>query len=124
MKFLTTCVTMLAPPSPSHVGVCTQDRLSPEQYLELLLGPKGEASAFDSEESRLAAWRTHAPGVVSMVDPGSRPWAWWHYDAPEPLGPRETELDYLARRGLLSEAEHQCLEREGIQIRSQATRKP
>ena len=95
------------------------DSLNLEQYLELLLGPRVAASAFDSDESRRAAWRVHSAVLAPLVDPGSRPWAWWEYDAPEPQLPRESELDYLTRCALLSEEESARL-----QTVSQATRKP
>lgn len=69
--------------------------------------------------------------------PGSRPWAWWEFDAPEPRqrldsdedevapawgrmsfgqpmwhpsGRYETELEYLDRLDLLTEAEREALE--------------
>ena len=95
-----------------------------ERYLELLIGPKDEASAFDSDESRRDAWRDHAAELLSMVDPGSRPWAWWQYDAMAPMLPREPEIAYLARCGLLTSGERQHLERAGLQLPSLATRNP
>jgi len=76
-----------------------------EQYLELLLGPKGPASVFASEEARRQAWLAHAAELTPLVDAGSRPWAWWQYEAPEPLLPRESELAYLIRCGLLTPEE-------------------
>jgi hypothetical protein len=76
-----------------------------EQYLELLLGPKDLGSAFDTDESRLAAWRSHAAELTGMVAAGSRPWAWWQYDAPVPAFARESDLTYLLRCDLLTERE-------------------
>ena len=76
-----------------------------EQYLELLLGPKGLGSAFDTDESRLAAWRSHSAELTDMVAAGSRPWAWWQYDAPKPALPREPDVTYLMRYDLLTERE-------------------
>jgi hypothetical protein len=40
--------------------------------------------------------------------PGFRPWAWWKFDAPEPLPEGETQRAYLERHGLMlpGEAEH------------------
>jgi len=102
----------------------TNGRLDLEQYLELLLGPKDDDSAFDSDESRRDAWRKHFAELMPMVDPGSRPWAWWQYDAPEPMLPREPEVAYLSRCGLLTEDERARLRGAGIQDPSQATRKP
>jgi len=95
-----------------------------KQYLELLIGPKDEASAFDSDESRRDAWRDHAAELLSMVDPGSRPWGWWQYDAIEPMLQRESALAYLTRCGLLTGAERELLERAKLQPQSLATRNP
>jgi hypothetical protein len=95
-----------------------------EQYLELLLGPNDDISAFDADESRRQAWRDHAAELLPMVDPGSRPWAWWQYDATEPILPRESALAYLSRRGYITGAERELLERAGIQLPSLATRNP
>ena len=96
----------------------------PEQYLELLLGPRETGSAFDSDESRHDLWRSHSAELMQLVQPGSRPWAWWEYDAPEPARPRESEPAYLARCGLLSEAEQASLLETAVQPASQATRNP
>ena len=76
-----------------------------EQYLELLIGPKGLGSAFDTDKSRRAAWRSHSAELTDMVAAGSRPWAWWQYDAPQPALPREPDLTYLMRCDLLTERE-------------------
>ena len=95
-----------------------------EQYLELLLGPRDTGSAFDSDESRRTAWRSHSAGLMRLVQPGSRPWAWWEYDAPEPPRPRESATAYLARCGLLTEAERASLAQAANQPASHATRNP
>jgi len=95
-----------------------------EQYLELLLGPKNDISAFGSDESRHDAWREHAAALLTLVDPGSRPWAWWQYDATEPMLPREPEIAYLARCGFLTDTERERLERARLQLPSLATRNP
>ena len=109
------------PPAPSAAMNAT---LNLEQYLELLLGPKDDSSAFDTDESRREAWRDHAAELLTMVDPGSRPWAWWQYDATQPVLPRESALAYLARCELLTHAERERLERAGLQLPSLATRNP
>lgn len=98
--------------------------LNLEQYLELLLGPNDDISSFTSDESRRQAWRDHAAELLPLVDPGSRPWAWWQYDATEPMLPRESALAYLSRCGHLTSAERELLERAGIQLPSLATRNP
>ena len=100
------------------------NRLNLEQYLELLLGPSGADSAFADDAAREAAWREHALEVRLMVSPGSRPWAWWQYDAPEPLLPRESEIAYLERCHALTEDERRSLVSAGLYPASQATRNP
>jgi hypothetical protein len=100
------------------------NRLNLEQYLELLLGPTEGASAFADDAARQAAWREHAPELLVLVSPGSRPWAWWQYEAPEPVLPRESEIAYLERCRVLTENERQSLERVGLYPASQATRNP
>jgi len=80
-----------------------------EQYLELLLGPRDAGSAFESDESRRTSWRSHSADLMRLVEPGSRPWAWWEYDAPETPWPRESVPAYLARLGLLTEVEEASL---------------
>ena len=97
--------------------------LNLEQYLELLLGPKGD-SAFDSDSHRRTAWHQHRAELLPLVDPGSRPWAWWQYDAPEPVLPREPQLAYLERCQLLSTQERMRLQYAGSYVGSHATRNP
>ena len=105
---MNTFVSSLSPeafkPAPAAMN-STNATLDLEQYLELLLGPKEDISAFGSDESRRHAWRDHDAELLSMVDPGSRPWAWWQYDAAEPMLPRESDLGYLTRCGFLTDAE-------------------
>src|SRR5579864_2429354 len=59
-------------PAPSAAMNTANATLDLEQYLELLLGPKDDISAFSSDESRRNAWRDHDAELLSMVDPGSR----------------------------------------------------
>ncbi len=79
--------------------------LSDEQYLDLLLGPQNSSSAFANERERCRAWQQSKVVLQALVESGSRPSAWWDYDAPELPGPRESAPEFLARHGLLSEAE-------------------
>jgi len=95
-----------------------------EQYLELLLGPGPAGSSFASNASRRAAWRSHSHEVMRLVEPGSRPWAWWEYDAPEPTLPRESQFDYLVRCGLLTKEERARLPKARVHPAAHATRKP
>src|SRR5260370_12398170 len=80
-------------PAPS---AAMNAHLNLEQYLELLLGPNDDSSAFDADESRRQAWREHAAELLPMVDPRSRPCAWWQYDAADPILARESPLAYLS----------------------------
>ncbi|MBZ5590592.1 MAG: hypothetical protein LAP39_00035 [Acidobacteriia bacterium] len=95
-----------------------------EQFLELLLGPGDAGSTFTSDESRRAAWRLHSEKLLRLVEPGSRPWGWWQYDAPEPALPRESDLDYLVRCGLFTRAECVRLLEARVQPAEHATRNP
>jgi hypothetical protein len=95
-----------------------------EQFLELLLGPSHLGSSFSSNASRRAAWRSHSEELMRLVEPGSRPWAWWEYDAPEPTLPRESDFDYLARCGLLTKGERARLPKAQVQPAARATRNP
>ncbi len=105
---MSTYLNTLTHDAPNHTETVPA-LLDLEQYLELLLGPRDAESAFASDESRRSSWRSHAAEVMRLVYPGSRPWAWWEYDAPEPARPRETEPAYLARWGLFTEAEQASL---------------
>jgi hypothetical protein len=77
-----------------------------EQYLDLLLGPKSSGFPFHDPDSRRAAWKKHRDVVMNVPGAGSRPSAWWEYEAPPPVirspapggshNPRiETTLGYL-----------------------------
>jgi hypothetical protein len=50
----------------------------------------------EGEDATRKPWAWVAPG-----GPGTRPWAWWQFDAPEPRDADETQADYLIRHGLL-----------------------
>ncbi|MDX6640630.1 MAG: hypothetical protein QOF12_1641 [Solirubrobacteraceae bacterium] len=55
------------------------------QRVELAVGP-ARVSAFASESERRRAWERHREELVALEPPGSRPWAWWHYDHDVPAG--------------------------------------
>lgn len=58
------------------------------------------------------AWRHYGPELLSRwikEHPGSRPAAWWLFDAPESRSEGESETAYLARHELLSPAERRAL---------------
>lgn len=64
--------------------------------------------------------RLRAAGVDVRMPPwlffrgcaGTRPWAWWQFDAPEPLPEGEDETDFLDRHGLLTNDERAELAQE------------
>lgn len=65
---------------------------------------------FKNEEERRRLWeqnrdwlitRCVAGGEFTDREPGTRPTAWWDYEAPEPLRAGESEYEYLKRLGLL-----------------------
>lgn len=82
-----------------------EDRLTADQWDELCTGESGftEASAFESEAERRGRWQRHREDLLrwwtrgpdapdppadrfwarTPGEPGTRPWAWWEYDAPE-----------------------------------------
>lgn len=69
------------------------DELTPEQRDELLddvwpwLVP--ESSVFESEAVRRKAWEAHREELLAEYiaeNPGRRPFAWWHYTAPDGYG--------------------------------------
>ena len=54
------------------------------------------------------AWEKHRENILTQwiaANPGTRPWAWWKFDAPEPRPEGEGEADYLGRLGLLTDLE-------------------
>ena len=67
------------------------------------------------------AWSIHGDTLTAehrKAYPGSRPWAWWLFSAPEPrrqwfedgyIGVSETDRAYLERVGLLCRAERRAL---------------
>ena len=52
--------------------------------------------------------------------PGTRPWAWWEFDAPEPLRDHESERDYLKRLNQFLPGEEQLPTREDRDAAQQA----
>jgi hypothetical protein len=75
-----------------------------------------------SDEAVAPLWRRHGPTVLAdwvRRRPGTRPWAWWRFDAPESRRTRtpgrvpvpENQADYLDRLDLLTDAERERLGR-------------
>jgi hypothetical protein len=57
-----------------------------------------------------ALWEEKRTDILTdwiKTRPGSRPWAWWVYDAPEPRHEHESERAFLARHGLLAPGERE-----------------
>lgn len=76
-------------------------------------------SYFDSPITKRAAWIEHcerllAEWIQDVRHAGTRPWAWWKYDARKPRrlvrGYPESELAYLTRLGLMSAEERALVE--------------
>jgi hypothetical protein len=57
---------------------------------------------------------------VSTPRPGERPWAWWQFEAPEPLPADETQREYLIRLGLMLPGEESMQTREERRAEQQA----
>lgn len=48
-------------------------------------------------------WGSYASPLLAFhvaYEPGTRPWAWWQWDAPEPVEEEETQHAYLSRHRL------------------------
>jgi hypothetical protein len=54
---------------------------------------------------------THEEEGRRPTGPGTRPWAWYKWDAPAPLKGLETDYAYLARHGLFTQAEREYFAR-------------
>lgn len=94
----------------------TLEHLDLEEMLELTCGPDHRGSAFESEFLRVAAWKANRD-VLTTRNPGQRPWAWWHYEAP---GERRVKR-YRINTGITGmkwveqpEPDHEFLERHGL----------
>lgn len=67
------------------------ERLSHDQYLELLIGPRSDQRdmcAFASEQDARAAWRLHGEQILSDLGDSStkEPWALRHFGRPAATG--------------------------------------
>ena len=63
---------------------------------------------FRDEAHRQAMWEQHGEAIIEacvLKYPGRRPFAWWIFDAPEPIQDGESQPHYLRRLGLLGEDE-------------------
>ena len=65
--------------------------------------------AFPSPVERRRAWLAHREQIMQFCNPLARPSAWWCFDAPRDPRPDETDVEFLARHGLLNEVERALL---------------
>jgi hypothetical protein len=68
---------------PVHGRRRVHEELSSPQWLDLLTNPDLESDVFESEEARRAAWEEYRDEYMESHKPGSRPGAWWRFEAPE-----------------------------------------
>ena len=98
------------------------EKLAPNQFWDLWLGNSFDGPphwVFKSEEERREAWEAHKDKIMGEWrennSPGTRPGAWWTYEAPENIfkdnrRSRELEIKYLIEWGLLEPWEIKALE--------------
>ena len=87
-----------------------RSRLSPEQEMELWLGPSHRGSAFGSREELEQAWLKHRDRLMTAwAKNGKRPAVWWELEAPFPR-PFEHEQSALYEANLLEPEERIELE--------------
>lgn len=77
--------------------------LSQSQELDLILG--AAHGAFLSDREREQAWFWHRDRLMTLVNPLTRPQAWWAFECPVAKLPGEKDFHALERLGLLSESE-------------------
>jgi hypothetical protein len=75
------------------------------QRWDLVIGPDIRAPAFANEAERRDAWRLNLDDVMSGINPGHRPDAWWRWESPEPRDRGLEECLQLYRMGALCEDE-------------------
>lgn len=104
------------------------NRLAPltdDQTLHLLIGwcfnsfkYKNTDFPFEDDEHRRQLWEHNRDYLVDKDinytgvckrKPGTRPAAWWDYEAPEPRRDLESEEDYLRRLDLLLPGEDEAI---------------
>jgi hypothetical protein len=78
-------------------------KLSYAQHWSLFLGEDPFRPAFASDAERRTAWELHRDEFGANV--GTRPQAWWDYEAGEPRSETEAEADQLRRLGVLTPEE-------------------
>ena len=68
--------------------------LTSPEWLDLQVNSDLESDVFESEEERYEAWLARRDEYMESHKPGSRPGAWWRYEAPEGAPDR---ADYRGR---------------------------
>ncbi len=89
-----------------------RDELTPEQWSELVFGRGARASVWASPLDKRRAWYEHRDDLLSRITPGWRPAGFWAVEAVT-IGPfqnGETNEQWLARHGLLGDAERIALD--------------
>jgi hypothetical protein len=88
--------------------------ITPLQEMELWLGASHHGSTFASEEERRRLWAAHRERLLSWWgQDGTRPQAWWRYDAPNiPFPGPARERSVLWEAGLLTKREVAALTAE------------
>ncbi len=92
-----------------------------------MLGYGTRTFPFKDEEHRRQLWAEHREQLLAYKfgftmdeklgprEPGTRPAAWWNYEAPGPRLPGETQPEALDRMGLLSDDERKAIARARAQ---------
>jgi len=70
----------------------------------------GPGDAFADEASRRACWEAHRDRLMRQVNPGTRPAAWWAFEAAFPLDLHRGQGEQLWAIGELTPAERQEFE--------------
>ncbi len=79
-----------------------------------LLDIPQNAFTFASDEHFQATWDQYRDEILAdwiRVRPGTRPYAWWRFDSPEPRDETESEFEYLLRHRLMDDAEQSAFEK-------------
>jgi hypothetical protein len=84
--------------------------ITPQQEMELWLGPSHHGSSFASEEERRRLWVENRDRLMRLFGrDGCRPIAWWKYESPVPFPGLKLQRSTLYEHGLLGEAEARAL---------------
>lgn len=84
-----------------------QRGMTDEEELDLVLG--SSMGAFGSDAERQASWFANREELIALVNPLSRPQAFWDYEQPDARQRAEKDFQTLERLGLLSDAEKALL---------------